>query len=58
MSEQTIDIAIVVLAAMLAGWLLIALTVWIISEIEERKWRRRLSKIDVKVFPFDEVDRG
>lgn len=58
MSEQTIDIAIIVLAAMLAGWLLIALTVWIISELEERKWRRRLSKIDVKVFPFDEVDRG
>ena len=58
MSEQTIDLALVVLMAMVAGWLIIALTVWVISEIEERKWRRRLSKIDVKVFPFDEVDRG
>lgn len=58
MSEQIIDMAVVILIGVLIGLLIIALGVWVISEIEEREWRRRLSKIDAKVFPFGEDDRG
>jgi hypothetical protein len=35
-----------ILGAMISGWALAAFVVWIVTEWDEYKWRRRLSRIE------------
>jgi len=37
--------AVVILLAMIAGWVLAAFVMWAIAEWDERKWRKRMDEI-------------
>ena len=70
MSEDVAMTAVVILLAMIAGWLLAALVMWAISEWDERKWRRRMREIEFEQYDmlnaiqenrqarFDDIIRG
>lgn len=53
MTEQVVFYTLWVLGSILVGMGLIALTMWAISEWDERKWRQRMSEIASEGF-----DRG
>ena len=45
MSEDVAMTAVVILLAMIAGWIMAAFVMWAIAEWDERKWRKRMDEI-------------
>jgi len=44
-SEQVAAFMAVALGGMIAGFFLVAVTMWAIAEWDERKWRKRMNEI-------------
>lgn len=45
MSQDAVNMALIVLLAMIGGWVLGGLVMWMIVEWDERKWRKRMRDI-------------
>lgn len=39
------NVALIVVVSMLAGWVLGGVIMWAIAEVDERKWRKRMRDI-------------
>ena len=50
MSEDVAMTAVVILLAMIAGWIMAAFVMWAIAEWDERKWRKRMGEIAAEGF--------
>jgi len=44
-SEEVAAAVAIALGGMIAGFLLVAVTMWAIAEWDERKWRKRMNEI-------------
>ena len=45
MSDDVAGFFVVALLGMIAGFFLVAVTMWAIAEWDERKWRKRMNEI-------------
>ena len=45
MSEEIAMAMAIALGGMIVGFLLVAVTMWVIAEWDERKWRKRMNEI-------------
>ena len=46
MSEEVAMAVAIALGGMIVGFFLVAVTMWVIAEWDERKWRKRMNEIE------------